>query len=178
MALSNFLSKLNWRLMVVHFIACWFIYHAFWQLGYLYDYNYMEKVMHQISFKGHQMKINNYQGLDGYRMGMISVNALLISFGSLLLSFVISLLLSLKHKWYWVNSVVVLLTTITIFGLNRFYWDYLRPVFQAPGRLFKSDWAFILTNGVVMLVIGLALFFWKRIIRFINGAKTRPAEGI
>src|SRR5947209_2320237 len=107
MALSNFLSKLNWRLMVVHFIACWFIFHAFWQLGYLYDYNYMEKVVHQISFEKHQMKINNYHGLDGYRMGMISVNVLLISFGSLLLSFVISLLLTLKYKWYWVNSIIV-----------------------------------------------------------------------
>lgn len=178
MALSNFLSKLNWRLMMVHFMACWFIYHAFWQLGYLYDYNYMEKVTHQIIFKGHQMNVNNYQGLDGHRMAMISVNAAMISLAALLMSFLISLLLSIRHKWYWLNSIIVLVIAVLSHYLDKHYYDYLRPVLQAPGRLFKPDWARIITNGSIMLAIGLCLFFWRRITRFIDGTKTRPAEAV
>ena len=173
MTLSNFLSKLNWRLMIVHILACWFFFHALWQLGLLYDYNYVEEIRRHIN-KHNYRDFNIYTGLDFQRIAVISFNARMISLGGLLSGFVISLLLSFKHKWFWVNSVIVLLVTFILFSIDRFYFDYLRPVFQAPGKLFRPDWAHILANGLVMLAIGLLLFLLKRVIKFIDGKKAHP----
>jgi hypothetical protein len=173
MTLSDFISKLNWRLMIVHILACWFFFHALWQLGFLYDYNYLEEIRRHINEHNYR-DFNNYRGLDARRIAMIPFNAALIGLGGLLAGFVLSLLLSLKHKWFWVNSVIILLITFILFCLDRFYFDYLRPVFRFPGRLFKPDWAYILANGLIMLAIGLLLFLLKRVIKFIDGKKVHP----
>jgi hypothetical protein len=173
MTLSNFISKLNWRLMIVHILACWFFFHALWQLGLLYDYSYLEEIRRHINEHNYK-DFNSYKWLDGHRITMIQINAILIALGGLLAGFVLSLLLSFKHKWFWVNSVIVLLVTFGLFSIDRFYFNYLRPTFQAPGKLFKADWACILANGLTMLAIGLLLFFLKRVIKFIDGKKAHP----
>jgi hypothetical protein len=175
MALSNFLSKLNWRLILVHFIACWFFYHALWQLGFLYDYDFFELIVHH-KYKDIDAlsKYSNDHMTIGYRLARISINAALIGLIGLLIGFVVSLFLSLKNRWYWVNSLIVLLITFTVCLFNRFYWHHIKVIFQAPGRIFQSDWAFILTNGLIILAIGICLFFLKRIIRFIDGKKLNP----
>jgi hypothetical protein len=173
MALSNFLSKLNWRLMLVHFIAYWFIYHGTRQLAYLYDYDFLEKLANNY----YNLK-NHYRGFDGNRLSMDLLYVGYASFVGLLAAILISLIVSIKHKWSWLNSVIVLLMAFTVCLFNRFYWHHIRIIFQAPGSIFKSDWAFILTNGLMMLAVGLCLFFWKGITRFIDGAKTRTVEAV
>ncbi len=165
MTLSNFLSKLNWRLILIHFVATWFIFHALWQLGYLYDYDFLEDIMHH-NFKS----ISNHEGPTvGERLSTLLLRAILIGLVGVLISFAISLLLSAKYKWYWVNSSIVFFIAFITCCFHRFYWSHIRFIFQAPGSLFKLDWANILANGLVMLTIGLLLFFNKRLIRFING---------
>jgi hypothetical protein len=52
---------------------------------------------------------------------------------------------------------------------DLFGWHFLKYIFLKPGLLFKSDIAFYLTNGLIMLAIGLLLFFMKWSVRFING---------
>jgi hypothetical protein len=156
--------------MIAHILACWFLFHAFWQLGFLYDYNYLEEIRRHINDENYK-DINNYRGLDAVRIAKIPFYAALIGLGGLLCGFVLSLLLSFKHKWFWVNSVIVLLTALILFCLDRFYFDYFRPVFHLPGKFLKSDWASILANGLTMLVVGLLLFLLRGIIRFIDGKK-------
>jgi len=168
MTLSNFLSKLNWRLILIHFVATWFIFHALWEFGFLYDYNYLEAISSRINEHNYR-DFNNYRGLDGERISKILYYAILTKLGGVLGGFIISLLLSFKHKWLWVNSLIVLLMTFILFCLDRFYYDHIRFITQAPGKIFKSDWAHLITNGLIMLAIGLLLFFNKRLIRFING---------
>ncbi len=160
MALSNFLSKLNWRLILVHFIACWFFMHAFKQLGYLYDYNFLERVLN-----------NNYKDFSGYRLSMAMIRAYVIGDIGLLIGFGISLMISRKYKWFWANSLIVLLSLFVLYFFDRFYWDYLRHFIMFPGSIFKSDWAYIVTGSLPMLAIALCLFFLKRVIRFIDGKK-------
>jgi hypothetical protein len=89
----------------------------------------------------------------------------------LIIGFVISFLLSIKHKWYRGNSIIILILGFIAFSIDRLYWNYLRHIFMYPGSFFKSDWAYNFTGAIVMLTIGLSLFFVKGITRFINGKK-------
>jgi hypothetical protein len=37
MPLPQFITRLNWRLIVVHLAACWLFINAFWMFSYLHD---------------------------------------------------------------------------------------------------------------------------------------------
>jgi hypothetical protein len=174
MALSNFISKLNWRLMVVHFIACWFIYHAITQLGYLYDYKFLEFMINH-KFEDEIDKF--YKGENvGLRLSMDLVYAAYAGLVAILLAFVISLIISIKHKWFWLNSLIVFLAGLGSFLVDRFYWNHVKRFFMFPGIPFRSDWWFNFIGGTFMVAVGLSLFFWKRIIRFIDGRRLQPDE--
>ncbi|WP_426668824.1 hypothetical protein ACPPVU_21655 [Mucilaginibacter sp. McL0603] len=159
MALSNILSKLNWRLMVIHFIACWFFIYAFQQLSVLHDPEFFKEV-------------RNIRSSAVQRR--IFYNAIWFSFSAdagLLTGFIISLVLSIKHKWYWLNSVIAFVLIALLKWFDLLGWDYLKHIFLKLGLLFKSNAEYFLANGLVMLVIGLCLFFMRWSIRFINGDK-------
>jgi predicted Na+-dependent transporter len=78
-------------------VACWFIYHALNQLGYLYDYNFLE-------FAGnhkYEEIIKAYKDSNqplGLRISMDLVYAASAGLAAILIVFVISLALSIKHK--------------------------------------------------------------------------------
>lgn len=162
MTLSNFLSKLNWRLIVLHIIACWFFIDAFRTLIVIHDYQYLNDLTSRKFKNGNS---DSYRFLND--MFWIHISCFL----GLLTGFIISLILSLRFKWFWFNSIIVLLVTYLLWMLGYSGWNYLREVFLKPELLFKSDEAFFVTNGLMMLTIGLCLFFMKWSIRFINGNK-------
>src|SRR4051794_33040469 len=117
MTLSNFVSKLNWRLIVIHLIACWFFIYAFLEFSALHDL----KLIHYI--------VHHYKDIvDHHKFGQLTVSemyydAVWSSLGQLLgliTAFLISLFISRKQNWYWVNSVIVLLISI----LSGRVWDF------------------------------------------------------
>jgi hypothetical protein len=151
--------------MVIHPLACWLFMNAFKQLGFLHDYKFIEGfILHDYNKLGH----GHFKGLDMNRIMADIHYDTQIAFAGLLIGFGISVMLSWRYKWYWVNSVTVLLITLVLSASNRFHWHYVNLILNAPGRIFKPYWAFWLTNGLVMLTMGLLLFFLKPIIRFIN----------
>ncbi|MBS1529087.1 MAG: hypothetical protein JSU01_02165 [Bacteroidetes bacterium] len=109
----------------------------------------------------------------GIRLYMDLIYAVYAGLAGILIAFLISLVLSIKHKWFWLNSLFVLLAGLGSFLVDRFYWKHVKFIFMSPGLLFKSDWWFNFIGSIFMLVIGLCLFFSKRIIRFLNGRNTQ-----
>ena len=159
MTLSQFVSKLNWRLMLVHLIACWFFIYASMELAALYDINIFKELK--------DIRSNAVQRRIFY-------DAIWVSLGEdagVLTAFIISLVLSIKHRWYWLNSVIVLLVGFFLNRFDLFGWQFLKHIFLKPGLLFKSYIGYYLTNGLIMLTIGLLLFFLKWSVRFINGER-------
>ena len=157
MNLTNPFPKLNWRLLLIHLVACWLFVYAFNSLFFLIDYSFI-KTLRQSELK---------RPYDGHRL---TIDLLWISYGGLiglLVAFGISLLIAVKNKWHWINCLIILLV---VFLLERFdiAWPYLKHIFLAPGRLVKSEIAYFLVNGTVMLTLGLLLFFLKPIKQFIN----------
>jgi hypothetical protein len=167
MAFSNFLSKLNWRLMVIHFVACWFFIYGFQQLAALHDIA-LTNAFTNIKNVDDDKMLNVIKRFGASR---IATEALWINLSGplgLLTGFIISLLVSLKHKWYWLNSVIVFVVMILLKRFKLLGWYYLKQIVLEPGYLFKSPTARFLANGLIMLAIGLSLFFMKWSIRFIN----------
>jgi hypothetical protein len=149
--------------MVIHFAGCWFFIYAFQKLAALHDIELLNAM-------------NNIKDVDDVikRFGpnRIAIEALLINLGGpvgLLTGFIISLLISLKNKWHWLNSVIVFVVMIFLKKFKLLGWNYLKPIVLSPGDLFKSMTAHFLAPGLIMLAIGLCLFFMKWSIRFING---------
>lgn len=160
MKYPNLISRFNWRLMLIHFIAMWFFMYAFFILCRLHDLNAYEvftKKWQQNSFD-----VKRYMSEIYWLYGSPYVG--------LLVAFIISLFISIKKKWFWLNSVIVFLIVYLLRRFDIDGWHYLKYIFLSPGDLFDQYSAGeYLVNGLPLLAIGLFLFFSKRINKFING---------
>jgi predicted permease len=87
----------------------------------------------------------------------------------LLAAYIISWVLSTKRNWHWVNSVIVFLLAFTLYNLGYWGWNFLHVIFQAPGKLFpKNSIGEYLTNGLILLAIGVVILFSKGLMRYID----------
>ena len=157
MASSNFLSKLNWRLIVTHTIALGFIIYAFKMFVYLHDPDVWLKMEH-----GNIVGVNPKRYVNDLYWGASS------GFVGAIIGFIISLLLSLKNKWYWLNSVIVLVAAVNLMEYDLFGWGLWKHILLLPGTIVQSYTGYVLVNGFVMLAIGALLFFLKPVRRFIS----------
>ena len=169
MALSQHLSKFNWRLMLVHFFACLFLIHSFRDFYFLNDFKLKMDLLSRfqknkgIDFKGLPLAI------DSMWISHLLLWSILVGYIGLLTGFLISLMISIRHHWYWVNSLIVFIVTFVLIRFGIFNWKYVYYIFQFAEIPFKrtNPWCYI-TNGAVMLSIGLLLFFLRRSIIFID----------
>jgi len=177
MTFSQFTSKLNWRLMAVHLVAYWFLWEAFKYFAVLYDFDFVVDFYHHY-FSKHitddkfrRVSPNDFNRLLHYNMAVK-----LIPLSTFVIALVLSVVISIIKRWYWLNSVIVFILVLALFviwGADKIHispWTYLQYVFGKPGYFFKGAMYFI-TNGAVLLIISLSLFFWKPITRFIEGKK-------
>ena len=157
--MSNFLSKLNTRQLVIHFIAFWLFIYAFHTLAYLYDY----KILTSDSVKVYQVIFKARYATD---LAIIDIAG---SIG-LFIAFVISWRLSDLNKWFWPIPVIVFFITFLLYYFNLLGWSKLQYIFLAPGQIFSglSNAITIIFNGIIMLAMGLYLFLSKKVIGYIS----------
>jgi hypothetical protein len=166
MALSNFISKLNWRLLVLHFIACWFLIYSFLMFSYIHD---NELFIDLLNHPKDWMTKGRLLHVDPSRMSNDTLWVILSKYIGLLTGFLISLILAIKKHWHWLNSLIVFLISILLLRFHLLGWNYLSQIFTMPGALFKKyGIGYFLINGSVMLAIGLLLFFLKWSVQFIK----------
>jgi len=89
----------------------------------------------------------------------------------LLVSFIISLVIAKRHKWFWVNSLIVFILLFVLKRWNISGWSFLKYIFLAPGEIFRSNMLLLLTNGLILLGLGFFVFYYKRFNDFIDGRK-------
>lgn len=153
------MEKLNYRQLIVHFVACWLFIFAFQTLGTLYDFPFIYTPYHPGTLVIPQKRIN-------FDTTIIELTAIL----GLVVAYVISWRISVKHNWFWTNSVVVLVVACILKNLNFLGWMQFKTPFLTIGNAIFDDNSIpcILTNALVMLGLGSALFFLKPIQRFID----------
>ena len=168
MTLSNFIARLNWRQIVIHFAACVFFIFAFTTLSYLYDTKIVDIARLGNSGLDEAVKNNKLTAPDlTYFVLWTSISGTI----GLLVAFLISLFISIKRRWFWVNSLIVLLVIYFLRWLTDFGWSYLRKYFWAPGHLFSNTATEFIINGTLLIGIGLFLFFANWTNQFINQKK-------
>ena len=162
--MKEILKRLNWKLILVHFIATWLFIHSFYILSYLHDIEFTEFIMKNRS----QVPDFDEIPFDTKRMSDFFMITGVSKFISLLVAFIISLSISIYRKWFWLNSVLVLLITYTLFRLDFLLWDYLKVIFRFIGGFMPNVILDFLVDGLVMLFLGLLIFFSKKINQIIE----------
>ena len=169
MTLKKFISRLNWRQIVIHFVASYFFIYAFKTLAYLYDTKLLDVI--RLSNQGHKIQgidTTNYSTSDFIDFIRIPLYTAMVG---LLIAFLISLFISIKRQWFWVNSLIAFLLAYFFYRFDLLRWDYLKKIFLAFGQLFSSTFVELLLNGILMLTIGILLFFLRPIMEFIDKSK-------
>ena len=169
MTVNNFISRLNWRQILLHSIAFWFFIHAFETFSYLTDRKLIELFRH--SNQNITRTVLEENGLSASNISDLLFNVTIAGFIGLAVAVIISLAISIKLHWLWVNSLVALLIMIITFNLGFLNWNYLREVFWIPGQMFSNTTIDFLLNGFILLTIGLLIFFWRLPKRFIENNK-------
>jgi hypothetical protein len=167
MPLKTFISKLNWRQVLIHLIGTWFFMHAFQTLSYLYNTDLI--IVIRQPTEELQMKSLRESGttlpelIDFTRVVNIS-NSI-----GLLAAFIVSLTISLKRHWFWFNSFLVFVITYLLNWFDLPGWSFLKNIFLTPGEIFRNTTLEFLSNGIILLVPGLLCFFLKPVNKFITG---------
>lgn len=168
MTLKTFISKLNWRQVIVHLLACYFLMYAFQTLSYLYDIRLVEISRHYdqstLTQELDKRKIDHdyyadYLGYYPFMMGLIG----------LLVAFVISIVIAIKRRWLWLNSFIAFVITYFLYRLNIPPWKIVAPIFRYPGQIITGSVKLeFIINGIIPLAIGMLIFLSKYSKRFIE----------
>ncbi|HVW97435.1 MAG TPA: hypothetical protein VHA56_15790 [Mucilaginibacter sp.] len=163
--MRSFLSKLNVKLMVIHFVAFWLFIYGFQTLAYLYDFNFLiylpvEARINDVPRTNFDMKVVTQTGLIGA-----------------LVAYIFSWHISLKRNWFWLNSVLIFVLIYVLKIYDLLGWSKLQKVFLLPGQIFRLNTrTFYITNAAVMLGLGSFLLFSGKVKRFIDGKRSDERE--
>lgn len=156
---SNLISKVNWRQMLIHFLAMWFFIQSFFILSFLHDLR-IDKIFTE-EWKA--------ESTDGTQITSALYWMYISPYVGLLVAFFISLSISIKRKWFWLNSVLVFILAFLLRRVQLDGWKYLKHIFLAPGQIFyHNPILYYLANVLPMFLIGFLLFFSRTTNKFIE----------
>ena len=165
MTIHTFIVRLNWRQVVIHFIASWFFIYSFQILAALHNTNLVD-IIRQTG-KDNLRNALNEKNISASDITEIAIwLSIANTIGSLVASG-ISLTISIRQKWFWVNSFLVFVLFYVLSWLDLSGWTYLKRIFLKPGELFNNTTLEFLANGLILLTLGLFTFFLPGINRFI-----------
>ena len=170
--LNNFISKLNWRQVVIHAIVFWFFMYAFYTLSHLYNTKYIEIIRYSTEQDAIKTFTDNGTMVDA--MIFFSIWTSIAGFVGLLIAFFISLAVSIKRHWFWVNSLIAFIIMYLLYRLNVLGWEYMKGLFWFIGKMFNNVILEFLINGIILLIVGLLFFFSKKPGKFIEHEQPVP----
>ena len=164
--IQNFFNSINIRLILIHFIAFWLFIYGFQTLAFLHDHDF---------FKASLDRINALNFPARYSADKIFVQQSGIL--GLLLGYIISWSISTRRGWFWASAAIGFITAFIFRVYGLLLWDRLHGLFAWPGSFFNPDsiWGYIV-NAVFMIGLGCIIFFWNRIIHFIDKGEKVPVN--
>jgi hypothetical protein len=161
MGKKSILRFINYRLVLVHLVASWFFMYAIFMLAHLLN----PTGFYVFTGKG----VSDYAQMDNV------IEILLYSpYVGLVIALVVSLVICIKKEWPMMNAALVFLISFLLKRFDLTGWNTVKPIFRAAGNIFGYPHPlFFITNGVILLAIGIAVFFLKATNNFI--AKGKPA---
>jgi hypothetical protein len=169
MIFQKFIARLNWRQVIIHFIAFWFFSYSFLTFSYLHNRTLIEVA------RNSKAPISIATFIDNKISGKDLSNFLLWNnlapLAGLLISFFIALMISKKHHWFWLNSMLAFIACYFLWSNDLLGWNYLSPAFLKPGKVFKNITLEFFSNGLLLLIVGLLVLYLKPVTEFIEPQK-------
>lgn len=162
----RFISRINWRQILVHFVAFWFFIYAFQTLSYLYDTKLVDTIRYSNSQDSIKTLTDN--GTTTSNLVFLQLYVNISGLIGLLIAFMISLAISIKKHWLWINPLIAFALMYTLYRFDLLGWTYLKQTFWFLGQRFRNSTAEFLLNGTILLTIGLLIFLLKHPNRFIE----------
>ncbi|MES2488102.1 MAG: hypothetical protein V4581_19400 [Bacteroidota bacterium] len=157
-------SRFNWRFCLVHFFAMYCLIDAF---HYLHYFRYADFIWEYRS-----ADINSITSAQEISYFILSDS--IMPQAGLLIAFIISIVLAIRKKIWWVNSLVIFIITGILEHFSLLGWQYTNIIFvYTVGWINKLHWVrgyapYYAVNMVLLLAGSLLLFFLKRTNRFIS----------
>lgn len=161
----KFIEKLNIRLIIVHVSATLFLLLAAKRISLLYNFNLIEAYYNY----GTEF-LDHINGNIGERIASFFYGTLFSHLAAFIISFIISFAISKRKNIYWMNSVFVLIISFILNYLGFLQLEFIKFSGNAVGNLFVSFGLkyVIVINCVVLLTLGLVVYFNKWSMRFIQ----------
>ena len=150
----------------MHFVAFWFFIHAFQTFSYLYFTKLIDIFRQSNGHFTTQTLIDNK--IESSDMTYFLLWSSLSGFIGLFVAFIISLIISIKRHWFWVNSLLTFVLTYILFRFDILGWIYFKRFFWYLGQRFSNMTIEFLFNGILLLIIGILIFFLRRTNKFIE----------
>jgi putative Mn2+ efflux pump MntP len=160
MFLKTIISKLNWRLIIIHIIATTFVIYGVRQFAWLTDLDLYDALSkYGIDFQKHLHRTNDLT--DTERWSLYFNRIFYTCLTALILSFIISLTFTIKWEMHWLNPVLVLIAGFLFYRLRIFNYSFYYTLANFIGDLFSKfgrEYPYII-NGAILITIGLFFFF-------------------
>lgn len=165
MTYTNFISRLNWRQILLHLIASIFFVHSFHSFSYLYDVNITNILQH--SYGQPAEKIFAENKINILQLNYYSLWTGISGFIGLFVAFLVSLTISLRRHWFWLNSLIVLLLGYALYRLDLLSMNYVTQFRWYVAQKVNNSIAVFLIAGLILLLAGLLIFFLQKTNKFI-----------
>ena len=172
MTLNIIIKKINWRQILVHFVGMTFLIFSLEQLSYLFNIDMFETLRKSTSIEDENIK--ELIQKKGWTFGEFVSKMFYLSFYWLLGLFfglIISMSISIRKKWYWLNSFIAFLLAYFLIKQGILGWNFLKVIFLMPGKIFNNLTLYLATNATILIVTGLFIFYNKKINNFISKTK-------
>jgi len=89
----------------------------------------------------------------------------------LLVGLFIAILISIKRRWFWLNSLIAFLAFFLLMRFDLLGWNIMKNIFLAPGQITSNTTIEFLINGTILLSMGIFILSFKPLNRFIESRK-------
>jgi hypothetical protein len=164
------ISKLNWRQIVIHLVAACFFMYAFYIFSYLTDTELVNIIRRTTSEERDKVLVARSKTASDL-VYFVMWKSLSMSIG-LLVAFAVSLGVSLRQRWLWLNSLIVFLIGFFLFRLVWLGTDIIGSLTVKLGQLLNNIHLEFIVSGGILFTIGLLLFLSPKSRQFISAATT------
>ena len=151
--MKTLLHKLNWRLIIIHFLAVWFMMVSLRSFAFLYDYQFF-LVLVKAKFGSHQhtddKQLNDVFKAYPHWYARLVKDQMYIEFSTFagaMIAFFTSLFITIKKHWFWLNSLIAFLILYLLHCLKIVGQSYLPFYLIKAGR--NLIWLHILISTVI-----------------------------
>lgn len=169
MTFQKFISKLNWRQILIHFVATWFFIYAFQTLSVLIDIKIFEMTRY-LSIEDIN-KLFDEKRIAASEIVNFDIWMVMSKLIGIFVAFIVALIISIRRHWFWFNSFIVLIIISLLARYRLLGWNILKAIFLTPGEIFKNPIFECLTNSIILLTIGTYIFFSKKLNQFIKDGR-------